>query len=89
LFFASIIYIILSTNLLTVFIEKDLVSIDLKTSKKKGMRRWIFEGWNNWSDFEKAKIQIVKDELLKAHGIEFNTVKDFGPRFASKIYVEG
>lgn len=33
--------------------KKDIATIDVKSSKKKGGRRYIFEGWNNWTDFEK------------------------------------
>ena len=71
-------------------LKKDLASIDLKSSKKKGMRRWIFEGWNNWTDFEKQQIQIVKDTMKSEHNIDFDTVKNFGPRpAATGPYVAG
>ena len=42
------------TDRILIILEKDFVSNNLKELKKKGYRRrYIFSGWNNYTDFEK------------------------------------
>ena len=43
--------------ILSIYIEKDIVCNAMAELKNKGFkRRFIFKGWSNWTQFEKAKI---------------------------------
>lgn len=52
-------------------------------------RRYIYEGWNNWSQFEKDYIQKVKQEIKKQYKIDLDVKKDYGPRTATGFVKEG
>jgi len=58
--------------------------------KQKGFkRRYIFEGWNNYTEFELKVLQQVKDELKSKHGIDLDKPKDYGPRDESSMCKRG
>ena len=61
-----------------------------KQSFQKGFkRRYIFEGWDNYTDFEKKVLQDVKDELLNKHGIDLGKNKAYGPRTEDSVVIPG
>ena len=43
-------------------------------------RRTIFNSWDNMTPFEKDFVKQMKDLLLSKYGIDFDQVKQFGPR---------
>lgn len=71
-------------------LEKDLICSSAQEFKKKGYRRrYIFAGWNNYTDFEKEQLQVLKDTMKEVHGIDLNVRKEFGPRAPDSIVVRG
>ena len=69
--------------------RKDKCASNLKETALKPNRRWFYEGWNNFTDFEKQFIQDVKKELVKTYGVDFNNKVGFGPRSKSGYFVKG
>lgn len=62
----------------------------LAACKKKGYRRrYIFEGWDNWTDFEKNQIAILKQILKKDYDISLDHPKELGPRTPDSYVVPG
>ena len=49
--------------------KKEIVTENFKWSQRKGNRRLIFE-WPNYTDYEKAFIEEMKDEVLKRYKID-------------------
>lgn len=47
--------------------------------RKKGyLRRYLFEGWNNYTEFEKEGIKRIKEILLDQYGIDMDKKVPFG-----------
>ena len=62
-------------------IEKNIVTESLESIKQKGYkRRYIYEGWNNYTKFEIDFIKKVKETLRNEHNIDITKYKSFGPR---------
>lgn len=73
-----------------MFTVKDHVTNCLEEMKKKGyQRRYIFSGWNNYTEFERQGIQKVKQMLTDEFNIDFNKSKPFGPRVPDGKFVQG
>lgn len=55
---------------------------DITDMKKKGKaRRFIFEGWNNLTTFEKQQISLIKSKLKYDYNVDIiQKSKEFGPR---------
>ena len=59
------------------------------TKDKKYKRRVIFDGWNNYTSFEKEMIAEVKSTLKNQTGIDLSQYKNFGPRVKDNICIPG
>ena len=64
---------------------ESLESTRLKTYK----RRHFYDGWNNYTPFEKSFIQQVKNQIKQDYGIDLDKLKDYGPRAENGIVVPG
>lgn len=42
----------------------------------------LYEGWDNYTQFEKEFIQKVIEEMKKKHNIDLTVYKEFGPHTA-------
>ena len=61
--------------------RKDLVTEDFPSTQVKGYkRRFIFEGYDNYTEFEKKNIQLVKNKFKEMYNIDLERIKTFGPR---------
>lgn len=70
--------------------EKDLVTPNLEATKKKRYRRrYIFQGWDNYTDFEKEQIELLKKIMKEQHKVDLEGHKEFGPRTADSYVVQG
>lgn len=70
--------------------SRNWVTHSVEETKVKGYkRRTIFDGWNNFTEFEKEWIEKVKDELLSKYGINLAGYKAFGPRVPNGIFKKG
>ena len=70
--------------------EKDLRTYSMEQVKGKGYkRRFIFEGWNNYTDFEIEKIREFKVKMKLLHNIDMESRKDFGPRTDNSYVRQG
>jgi hypothetical protein len=58
-------------------------------SKKTYKRRYLYDGWNNWTDFEKESVEKVKQMLLEKKGIDVSLKKDYGPRTQDGFVKQG
>lgn len=57
------------------------MTVSMASVKAKGYRRrFIFNGWDNFTDFEKEQIEKLKQIMLEEHGVDMNGKKEFGPR---------
>jgi hypothetical protein len=52
---------------------------------KNHERRFIFEGWDNYTSFEKEYIIKVKEALMEQYGNDMTVLKDFGPRMPESV----
>lgn len=60
----------------------------LKQTQQKGFkRRWLYGGWDNWTDHEREYVQKVKDMMLEKYKIDLNKKKGYGPRTAHGYFV--
>ena len=65
-----------------------LVSKSAQEFRVKGYRRrFIYQGWNNYTEFEKESIQLVKQTLKEKYGIDLSVKKDFGPRNQDSVLI--
>ena len=53
------------------------------------MRRFIYDGWDNYTEYEKKMIQDVKITMNKKNKIDLDQIKDFGPKAKSGKFVAG
>ena len=61
--------------------NKNQVNISQEWYKKnKANRRMVFDGWNNYTQFEAQLVATLKSEMRKRHGIDLTKLKKFGPR---------
>ena len=68
------------------------MSTTLEESKSKPFmkrRRYIFRGYDNYSELEQEWIQKVKVQMKQKHGIDLDKKKAFGPRTKSGAWIEG
>lgn len=56
---------------------------------KNYQRRFIFEGWSNYTDFEKDMIQQLRDNMMNEYQIDLDARKEFGPRTADSYVKPG
>lgn len=49
----------------------------------------MFRGWDNWTNFEKEQIALLKQTMLERHGIDLDKAKQFGPRIENGVVTEG
>lgn len=71
-------------------LEKDLVTHSLQQVKSKGYkRRFIFEGWNNYTEFEWQMINEVKQKMKQLYNCDMESRKEFGPRTADSYVKQG
>ena len=52
-------------------------------------RRYLYQGWDNWTEIEKQWIADVKQLMLEEHGIDLTRQKPFGPRWPGGAVVDG
>lgn len=52
----------------------------IKTKQYK--RRFIFEGWSNYTDFENQMILDFRQFMKDKHKMDLDSNKEFGPRTA-------
>lgn len=70
--------------------KTELVTNNLLETKVKGYkRRFIFDGYDNYTPYEKEFLVQVKEEMFKRHDIEMDKFKPLGPRTEDGITVEG
>ena len=72
--------------------EVSRVSTTLAESKTRAFmkrRRFIFWGYDNYTDLEKEWIEKVKAEMLKKHGVDLGLKKPYGPRTKTGAWKEG
>ena len=77
--------------LLFIFIEREYCTNTQKEVGKKGYkRRYIFDGWSNWTPFEIDFIDKVKLTFKERYGLDLNHEKNsYGPREHEGRVVEG
>lgn len=56
---------------------------------KKGVKKRYIFGWNNYTEFENAKIQEVKEIIKREHNLDFDIIKPYGPRANQGIFIPG
>jgi hypothetical protein len=55
---------------------------------KSYQRRYIYGHEAFWTDAEKEKISEVKQLMKKSYNVDFDKIKEFGPRYAKSIWNE-
>jgi len=66
------------------------MATSLEQATKKGFqRRWVFEGWDNYTDFEKSYAQEIKDIMKDKYAIDVDIKKEYGPKDPKGFYYEG
>lgn len=82
--------IIFLTSFFSNFVEKDWCANSLEHVKSKSyQRRFIFEGWNNYTEFEKKMIEELRKKMQETYGMDMYGRKEFGPRTPDSYVIPG
>ena len=68
------------------------VSTTLEESRSKSFmkrRRFIYQGYNNYTELEKEWILMIKEEMQQKHNIDLDKKKAYGPRTKTGAWIEG